>query len=90
MVRAHQVFAFEDMEDVQLVVEGQREVRAIPLSLKGATASPSGRKGRKEGKLSDLNQRIEAMHRSDVRIAWAFVLGLWLSIIFIAMASSAS
>ena len=27
------------------------------------------------------------MHRSDVRIAWAFVLGLWLSIIFVASAT---
>jgi hypothetical protein len=34
--------------------------------------------------LSDLNSRIEAMHRSDVRIAWAFVVGLWLAIIFVA------
>jgi hypothetical protein len=24
------------------------------------------------------------MHRSDVRIAWAFVVGLWLAIIFVA------
>jgi hypothetical protein len=34
--------------------------------------------------LSDLNSRIEAMHRSDVRIAWAFVIGLWLAVIFVA------
>ena len=34
--------------------------------------------------MSDLNSRIEAMHRSDVRIAWAFVVGLWLAIIFVA------
>ena len=27
------------------------------------------------------------MHRSDVRIAWAFVIGLWLAMIFVAMAT---
>ena len=37
--------------------------------------------------MSDLNQRIDAMHRSDVRIAWGFVVGLWLSVIFVAMAT---
>lgn len=37
--------------------------------------------------MSDLNSRIEAMHRSDVRIAWAFVIGLWFSVIFVAMAT---
>ncbi len=37
--------------------------------------------------MSDLTQRIEAMHRSDVRIAWAFVVGLWLAMIFVAMAT---
>lgn len=34
--------------------------------------------------MSDLNARIETMHRSDIRIAWAFVIGLWLAIIFVA------
>ncbi len=27
------------------------------------------------------------MHRSDTRVAWAFVLGLWLAIIFVALAT---
>ena len=27
------------------------------------------------------------MHRSDVRIAWAFVTGLWLAVIFVAVAT---
>ena len=27
------------------------------------------------------------MHRSDVRIAWGFVLGLWLAVIFVAVAT---
>ena len=35
--------------------------------------------------MSDLGQRIEAMHRSDVRVAWAFVIGLWLAMIFVAV-----
>jgi hypothetical protein len=37
--------------------------------------------------LSDLNQRIAAMHGRDVRIAWAFVVGLWLSVAFVAWAT---
>ena len=37
--------------------------------------------------MSELDQRIEAMHRSDVRIAWAFVSGLWFAIIFVAIAT---
>ena len=37
--------------------------------------------------MSDLSQRIEAMHRRDVRIAWAFVIGLWLAVIFVALAT---
>lgn len=35
----------------------------------------------------DLSQRIEAMHRRDVLVAWAFVIGLWLAMIFVAMAT---
>ena len=37
--------------------------------------------------MSDLDQRIAAMHARDTRIAWAFVLGLWLAIIFVAWAT---
>jgi hypothetical protein len=33
--------------------------------------------------MSDLNQRIEAMYRSDVRGAWAFVVVLWIVILFV-------
>ncbi|MEH7829164.1 hypothetical protein [Gemmobacter denitrificans] len=35
--------------------------------------------------MSDLTRRIEAMHRRDVTVAWAFVLGLWFAIIFVAL-----
>ncbi|VDC31149.1 hypothetical protein XINFAN_02763 [Pseudogemmobacter humi] len=34
---------------------------------------------------SDLTRRIITMHRRDVTVAWAFVLGLWFSIIFVAI-----
>lgn len=27
------------------------------------------------------------MHRGDVRVAWAFVIGLWLSMLFVAIAT---
>lgn len=37
--------------------------------------------------MSDLKQRIETMHRGDVRVAWAFVIGLWLAVIFVALAT---
>ena len=33
--------------------------------------------------MSDLKQRIEAMYRRDVLVAWAFVIGLWFAIIFV-------
>ena len=33
--------------------------------------------------MSDLNQRIEAMYRSDVRGAWSFVAALWIAILFV-------
>ncbi len=35
--------------------------------------------------MSDLTKRIETMHRRDVAVAWAFVLGLWFAIIFVAI-----
>lgn len=37
--------------------------------------------------MPDKTQRIEAMHRRDVMIAWAFIAGLWFSIIFVALAT---
>ena len=39
--------------------------------------------GLREDNLSDLNTRIQAMHRSDTRVAWAFVIGLWFAIGFV-------
>lgn len=37
--------------------------------------------------MGDLNQRIEAMHRRDTIVAWAFVVGLWFAVIFVALAT---
>jgi hypothetical protein len=37
--------------------------------------------------VGDLDQRIEAMHRRDVLVAWAFVIGLWLAMLFVAYAT---
>jgi hypothetical protein len=37
--------------------------------------------------VGDLNQRIEAMHKRDVLVAWAFVVGLWFAVIFVAIAT---
>ncbi|MFT3671592.1 hypothetical protein [Aestuariivirga sp.] len=33
--------------------------------------------------MSDLNQRIEAMYRGDVRGAWTFVAVLWIVVLFV-------
>lgn len=37
--------------------------------------------------MTDLSRRIAAMHRRDVFVAWAFVIGLWLAIVFVALAT---
>jgi len=37
--------------------------------------------------VGDLNQRIEAMHRRDTLVAWAFVIGLWFAVAFVAVAT---
>jgi len=34
-----------------------------------------------------MQSRISAMHRQDTIIAWAFVIGLWLAIAFVAWAT---
>ena len=33
--------------------------------------------------MNDLNQRIEAMYRSDVRGAWLLVICLWVVVLFV-------
>ncbi len=37
--------------------------------------------------MSDLNQRIEAMYRSDVRGAWLMIGALWIVILFVLIMS---
>ncbi|MGB3146583.1 MAG: hypothetical protein WBA91_02355 [Paracoccaceae bacterium] len=37
--------------------------------------------------MANLDERIKAMHQRDVTIAWAFVIGLWLAVIFVAVAT---
>lgn len=37
--------------------------------------------------MSDLNQRIEAMYKRDVLVAYAFVIGLWFAVIFVMIAT---
>jgi hypothetical protein len=53
----------------------------------GHQGQPVRQKAKGRETMSDLNQRIQAMHKSDIRVAWAFVLGLWFSVIFVAMAT---
>lgn len=43
--------------------------------------------GQWEKRMSDLNQRIEAMYQGDRRGAWLFVLALWVTIIFVLVMS---
>jgi cell division septal protein FtsQ len=33
--------------------------------------------------MSDLDQRIEAMYRTDVRVAWLMIAALWIVILFV-------
>lgn len=35
--------------------------------------------------MSNLDQRVAAMHRGDVLVAWMFVIGLWFTIILVAI-----
>lgn len=37
--------------------------------------------------MPDLQRRIGAMHRRDMSVAWAFVIGLWFAIFFVAIAT---
>ena len=37
--------------------------------------------------MSDLNQRIEAMYRGDVRGAWLLVALLWITVLFVLIMS---
>jgi hypothetical protein len=52
------------------------------LAVAGTMASSVGGKC-----MADLNQRIEAMYRSDVRGALAFVVALWVAVLFVLLMS---
>jgi hypothetical protein len=53
----------------------------------GGHASSGNQKAKGGKNVSDLNQRIEAMHKRDVLVAWVFVAGLWVAMIFVAIAT---
>jgi hypothetical protein len=64
------------------------------FAAQGTTPGPrraDRNKGSREENVGDLNQRsdprIEAMHKRDVQVAWAFVIGLWCAMIFVAVAT---
>jgi hypothetical protein len=50
-------------------------------------SAPQTRNGPREETVTELSRRIEAMHRRDVQVAWAFVAGLWVAILFVAWAT---
>jgi hypothetical protein len=37
--------------------------------------------------MADIKERIETMYRRDVLVAWAFVIGLWFTLIFVMIAT---
>ena len=37
--------------------------------------------------MPDIKERIETMYRRDVLVAWAFVIGLWFTLIFVMIAT---
>jgi hypothetical protein len=43
--------------------------------------------GQWEKRMPDLKQRVEAMYRRDVIVAWAFVIALWFALIFVMIAT---
>lgn len=53
----------------------------------GAASGAAKDNSPREDSVVDLNQRIEAMHKRDVLVAWAFVIGLWFAVIFVAVAT---
>ena len=67
-----------------------RELAERENSLKrdvGAASLIGRQNSPREGNVVDLNHRIEAMHKRDMLVAWAFVVGLWCAMIFVAVAT---
>jgi hypothetical protein len=52
----------------------------------GQASSCGSDNGQRGETVTDLNRQIEAMHKRDVLVAWAFVIGLWFAMVFMALA----
>jgi tetrahydromethanopterin S-methyltransferase subunit G len=65
------------------------EENFLPLGEMTPGPRLAGKEAKAQGRevVEDLNQRIEAMHKRDVQVAWAFVIGLWCAMIFVAIAT---
>jgi hypothetical protein len=62
----------------------------LPYSKLHRGSAPPGdttTRAQREATLSDNQDRITAMHQRDVRVAWVFVVALWLAMIFVAAAT---
>jgi len=60
--------------------------RKTSASARARSADDSPKKRASERfNVSDLSKRIETMHRRDIAVAVAFILGLWFAIIFVAI-----
>ncbi|MFN7269546.1 MAG: hypothetical protein ACK5UA_11245, partial [Cereibacter sp.] len=75
--RAHRVF-LDRMSQLAFLGENNFAGQGNSLRSDVGAASGVGRHNSPgEDTVGDLNQRIEAMHKRDVLMAWAFVVGLW-------------
>ena len=74
----------------QLAFPRENNISGQGNSLKNDVGAASGvgrHSSPREDDVGDLNKRIEAMHKRDVLMAWAFVVGLWCAMIFVAIAT---
>jgi hypothetical protein len=74
----------------QLAFPRENNISGQGNSLKhdvGAASGVGRHSSPREDDVGDLNKRIEAMHKRDVLMAWAFVVGLWCAMIFVAIAT---
>lgn len=72
----------------QLAFLRENNISGQGNSLKNDVGAASGvgrHSSPREDDVGDLNKRIEAMHKRDVLMAWAFVVGLWCAVIFVAI-----
>jgi hypothetical protein len=74
----------------QLAFLRENNISGQGNSLKNDVGAASGfgrHSSPREDDVGDLSKRIEAMHKRDVLMAWAFVVGLWCAVIFVAIAT---